>query len=165
MGEVIYSASPLQAFMGSFGAIAFLSFLGVIGLGVGIFRRKEKTLKRLAILGLSILLIAIGVALAFSAFRSMTGGSLTFTAQLNDKLIAKDNCSDGGTCTRYVLETQSGSKIYDLNVTKETYEKAQVSACYAVTYYPSASLLGEPSYADSYEAVSNITQIETVVCP
>jgi len=164
MNEVIYSASPFQVFIWSFVIVAFISALGISGIGLGIFRRKEKPFVRLARGGAGVFLIAIGIALAYVAFRSMTGGSQTFTEQLNNKQIATDNCSDGGTCTRYVLETQSGSIFYDLGVTKETYEKAQVNACYSVTYYPGKSLLGEAGYAGTYESVANITRIESVAC-
>ena len=64
-------------------------------------------------------------------------GAKTFAAHLNAKQIATNNCCDGGACTRYVIEMQTGSKFYDLNVTQESYEKAQINTCYSVTYYPS----------------------------
>jgi amino acid transporter len=167
MGEVIYFVSPLQAFMGSFATVAFLFLLGVVGLAMGILRRREKPLVRFVMGGLGVFLIVAGATLGFVAIRSMTGGSQTFTAQLSNKQIANDNCgndSSNSTCTRYILETQSGSKLYDLDVTKETYEKAQVKSCYSVTYYPSHGLFGKPVYLNSYESVSNISQIESVAC-
>ncbi len=167
MGAVIYSVSPLRAFMGSFATVAFLFLLGVVGLAMGILRRREKALARFVMAGLGVFLVIAGATLGFVVFRSMTGGSQTFIAQLNDKQIANDNCGDdssNSTCTRYVLETQSGSNFYDLDVTKETYEKAQVKFCYSVTYYPSKGLFGAPGYSDSYQSISNITQIEGVTC-
>ena len=167
MGEVIYSVSPLRAFMGSFGTATFLFVLGIVGIGMGILRRKEKALVRLVMAGAGIFLMIAGAVLGFITFRSMTGGSQTITAQLNDKQIANSNCGDdssNSTCTRYVLETQSGSNFYDLDVTKETYEKAQVKSCYSVTYYPSNGLFGKSQYSDSYQSISNITQIEGVAC-
>lgn len=167
MGEVIYSVSPLQAFMGSFGTVAFLFVLGMVGMGMGILRRKQKALVRFVMGSLGVFLILSGSAVGFIALRSITGGSQTFTAQLNDKQIANDNCGDSSTtstCTRYILETQSGTNFYDLDVTQGTYEKAQVKFCYSVTYYPSKGLFGTPAYSDSYQSISNITRIESVAC-
>lgn len=167
MSNVIYSASPLQAFMGSFEAFAFLFILGVVGLGMGILRRRQKALVRFVTGILGIFLMVIGATLAFVTIRSMTGGAQTFTAQLNDKQVANDNCGDSSTpstCARYILETRSESTLYDLDVTKETYEKAQIHSCYSVTYYPSQGLFGRPAYLNGYQSVSNITQIEGVAC-
>ncbi len=164
MDGVIYSASPFQVFIWSFVIVLLLSILGLSGIGTGIFRRKEKLLLRVARAGSGVLLILAGIALAFVAFRSMTGGSQTIATHLNEKRIAIDNCNNGDTCTRYVLETQSGPKFYDLDVTMSTYEKAQVNSCYSVTYYPSKGLLNEAGYADTYESLANITRIESVAC-
>jgi hypothetical protein len=167
MGNVIYSASPLQAFMGSLEAFAFLFVLGVVGLGMGILRRRAKTLARFVMGALGVFLMVMGATLAFITIRSMTNGTQTFTAQLNDKQIANDNCGDSSTpstCARYILETRSDSTLYDLDVTKETYEKAQINSCYSVTYYPSQGLFSRPAYLNGYQSVSNITQIEGVAC-
>jgi hypothetical protein len=168
MGEVIYSASLLQAFRESFGVVAFLFVLGLIGMGMGILRRKQKVLVRFVMGILGVFLILAASAVGFIALRSIADGSQTFTAQLNDKQIASNNCGDSSTnstCTHYILETQSGSNFYDLDVTKDTYEKTQVDSCYAVTYYPSEGLFGKPEYLNGYESVSNITEIENVACP
>ena len=102
--------------------------------------------------------------MTFVSYRSITGDAKTITTHLNDKQIAHDNCGDNSTrtCTRYILETQAGTKFYDLNVNETTYEKAEIDACYAVTYYPGKGLFGQPEYADAYETVSNITRIEWV---
>lgn len=168
MGEVIYSVSPWQAFMGSLEAFAFLFVLGVVGLGMGILRRRAKAPARFVMGALGVFLMVMGATLALITVRSITGGPQTFTAQLNDKQIANDNCGDGSTpstCARYILEARWDSTLYDLDVTKETYEKAQIDSCYSVTYYPSQGLLGRPAYLNGYRSVSNITQIESVACP
>ena len=164
MGEVIYSASPFQAFIWLFALILFCFLLGATGVLMGIFRRKEKVFTRLARAGAGVFLFLVGIVLAFVTYRSLTAGVETFPAHLGDKQVAHDNCGDAETCDRYILEMQAGSKFYDLEVTKDTYERAQVNSCYSVTYYPSKSLLGEPSYGDSYELVSNITRISTMAC-
>ena len=164
MDEVIYSASPFQAFLASFLMIGFFVILGMSGLGMGILRRREKTFARVAMGCAGIFLCVVGVAIAFVSYRSITGDAKTITTHLNDKQIAHDNCGDNSsrTCERYILETQAGAKFYDLNVNKATYEKAEIDACYAVTYYPGKGLFGPSEYRDSYETVSNITRIELV---
>jgi hypothetical protein len=167
MGNLIYSVSPLQAFRESFGIVAFLFALGVLGVGMGILRRRDKVFARFVMGILGILLFVVSATLAFITIRSITGGAQTFSAQLNDKQIANDNCGDSSTpstCARYILETRADSTLYDLDVTKETYEKAQINSCYSVTYYPSQGLFGRPAYLNGYQSVSNITQIESVAC-
>jgi hypothetical protein len=61
-----------------------------------------------------------------------------------------------------VLETNAGSKYYDLTVNQGTYEKALVGGCYQLTYYPGRSLLGASEYQDSYESVSSISELKAV---
>src|SRR5688572_4449337 len=162
MDTVIYSASPFQTFLGAFGMIAFFFLLGIAGLGFGILRRKESKLARLATTGAGGFLILVGIVTTFLTIQTMVGGSETVAIKLNDKFIAEDNCGDGGTCLRYVLETNSGARYYDLQVNRSTYEKAQVGACYQLTYYPGRSLFGAAEYQDSYESVSNITRLEAI---
>ena len=41
MGTVIYSASPFQAFLGTFEAVLFIFVIGLVGIGIAIFRRKQ----------------------------------------------------------------------------------------------------------------------------
>src|ERR1051326_246900 len=107
MGEVIYSASPFQVFIWSFAIVVLLLVLGVSGIGMGIFRRKEKPLLRVARGGTGGLLILTAIALAFVAFRSLTGGSQMIATHLNNKRTTVANCNNGDTCTHYVLETQA----------------------------------------------------------
>ncbi len=165
MGEVIYSTSPLQAFLWSIVVVLILGILGLIGVLNGIFRRKEKTFLRAARGCAGIFLWIIGLVFAFIVFRSFTSGSEIITVHLNDKQIAHDNCGDNGTCTRYILETQSGSKFSDLEVKEEAYSKAQIDSCYSVTYYSGKGLFGGSENEYAYESISNITRIETVACP
>ena len=159
MGTVIYSVSPLQAFFGVIFTVLFLFFVGLLSILTTVFRRREKPLVRLLMIGLGAFLLLVGGVMAVLSAREYRTGSKTVTAKLEDKFIAKDNCSDGGTCERYVLEMRAGPKFYDLNVSQDAYKKAQVRVCYEVTYYPAKSLLGESSYADSYEAIATITNI------
>ena len=172
MGTVIYSASPFQAFFGAIFTISFLFFVGLLSILITVFRRKEKPLVRLLMIGLGAFLMLVGVLMAFLTARNYMIGSRTVAAKLEDKFIATDNCDNGKTCDRYVLEMRAGQKFYDLNVSADAYEKAQVRVCYEVTYYPAKSLLGEwldePSYADAYEAIAaitNITVADAAACP
>ena len=168
MGDVIYSASPFQTFIWAIGLILFLFALGVIGVLMGIFRRREKAITRIARGGSGVILFLAGLALAFVTFRSITAGVETFAARLEDKQVAHDNCGDSETCDRYILEMQEGQNFYDLDVTETAYEKAQVNSCYSVTFYPSGGFFSgssSTSSTGSYESVSNITSIVSVACP
>jgi hypothetical protein len=100
--------------------------------------------------------------MGFVTYRTLTSGARTAEVRLNDKFVAHDNCGDGGTCTRYVLETQGGSKFYDIAVDEAAYEKAQPGACYRLTYYPGGGLFGPPENADTWESISSVLKVETV---
>jgi len=164
MGEVIYSTTLLQTFVWAVVLILVLIILGVVGVLNGIFRRNEKLMIRIARGGSGIFLFLTGVALAFVATRSIRNGSQMVTVHLNDKQIATGNCGDGETCTRYVLETQAGTNFYDMDVNKETYNRAKIDTCYLVTYYAGSSLFGSPAAENSYQSITNITRIETAAC-
>ena len=41
MGTVIYSANPFQAFLGSSGPVLFIFALGLVAIGLAIFRRHQ----------------------------------------------------------------------------------------------------------------------------
>jgi hypothetical protein len=165
MGEVIYSTTLLQTFIWAFVLVLVLVLLGLAGVLNGIFRRKEKPFVRVARGCSGIFLFFIGIALAFVAFRSITNGSETINVHLNDKQMANDNCGDGSTCTRYVLETQGYGNFYDLDVNEKTYNLAEIDSCYAVTYYPNEGLMRLSASNGPYKTVSNITRIETTTCP
>ena len=164
MNEIIYSTTPLQTFLWSFVIISALVIFGVIGVLNGLFRRRERTLLRLARGGSGAFLFFIGVALAFITLRSIRNGFETINVHLNDKQIATDNCGDNGTCRRYILESQAGGNFYDLDVNEETYNKAHIDSCYMVTFFPNKGLLGISEDANAYQSISNITRIETVTC-
>jgi hypothetical protein len=165
MGEVIYSTTSWQTFFWSFVIILVLGVLGLIGVLNGIFRRKEKTFVRIVRGCAGIFLWVIGLAFAFVVFRSITSGSKTITVHLNDKQIATDNCGDGDTCKRYVLETQSGTNFVDIDVNETAYNKAQIDSCYAVTYFSGKGFFGGSESENSYQSIHNVTRIEAVACP
>jgi hypothetical protein len=172
MGTVIYSASPLQAFMGAIVTGLILFLLALLLILPTFFNRREKMSKRLLMIGLGGFLLLVGGLIAFVSAREYMTGSKTVIAKLEDKFIARDNCDNGNTCERYMLELVAESKYYDFNVPPAAYEKTQVRVCYEVTYYPAKSLLGqwlgEQSYAEAFEAiaaVTNITVADAAACP
>ena len=164
MGEVIYSTTSWQTFFWPFVVILVLGILGVVGVLNGIFRRKEKTFLRIARGCAGVFLWIIGLVFAFVVFRSITSGAQTITVHLDDKQIATDNCNDGDTCTRYVLETKSGTKSFDIDVNKSAYDKARVDLCYKVTYFSGKGFFAQPETEYSYQSISNVTRVETVAC-
>jgi hypothetical protein len=170
MGEVIYAASTLKAFLASFIVVLVLFLLGLMGVLNGIFRRKEKTFVRFARGCAGVFLWIVALVFVFVLFRSITSGSEVITVHVNDKQIAHDNCGDNSTCDRYILETQSGSNSYDLEVSQEAYGRAEVDACYKVTYFSGKGFFGplgssnQPENENTYKLISTITRIETAPC-
>ena len=165
MGEVIYAASSLKAFGALIAVILVLGLVGLMGVLNGIFRRKEKTFVRIARGCAGIFFWFLGAVLIYVVFNAMTTGSETMTVQVTDKQIATDNCVDGGTCRRYVLETQANSRFIDLAVSEEAYDKVEIDSCYLVTYYSGDGLLGRSDDTSSYDLIDTITRIETAACP
>jgi hypothetical protein len=160
MGTVIYSASPFQAFLGTFETVPIIFVIGLLGIGLAIFRRNQGRSARLllGILGI-FLLIASFVTAAFT-LTSVSNGAQTVTANLNNKTIAEDNCGDNGeTCQRFVLETVSNAIAYDFNVPQAAYDKTQVNTCYIITYYPNKDLFSNA--ANTYLQINNVSRIET----
>jgi len=162
MGTVIYSASSFQAFLPTFGTIAFMLLIAAVGLASAFLNRNQS---RGARIGLGIaggfLLIAGGATAIFTLF-TMMGGQKTVNVLLNNKREAADNCGDGDTCTRLVLETQAGSNFYDFSVPQSAFDKTEEGQCYQVTYYPSTGLFSPSSDSASYTSTSNVTQIKQV---
>ncbi|HEY2980951.1 MAG TPA: hypothetical protein VGJ22_07205, partial [Anaerolineales bacterium] len=152
----------LQAFLGSLTTIGFLLVLGVAGLGSALLRRNDGKLARSAMGAAGGFLLLVGVVMTLLTLRTMTAGSATVTALLNDKIIAEDSCGDNSTCSRYVLEMRSSTKSYDVQVDASAYERAQVNSCYQVNYYPGRGLMGASQAVDSYEYVSNVTRVEAL---
>jgi hypothetical protein len=159
MDDVLYSASPMQTFLGSFGMIAFLFVLGAAGLGFALLRRQESKAARLATGVAGAFLVLIAVATTLITVARIATGSETVAIHVNDKLVAQDNCGDGGTCERFVLETQSATNFFDVQVNRATYEQVQVGGCYQLTYYPGRSVLGGSEYGSTYQYIANITNL------
>jgi hypothetical protein len=160
MDPVIYSASPIQAFLGSIGGVAVMVFLGIAGAGWAAFNRRESKVARIAAGCASVVVLVAGAAVAFFTITSAMGGDKTVTVTLDRKREVTRNC-DNGPCTHFVLETHDARIYYDFTVARNAYDKAEEGACYAVTYYPPNSVQAEAAY----RSASTITRIEKVNCP
>jgi hypothetical protein len=165
MGEVVYAASSLKAFGSLIIVILVLGLVGLIGVLNGIFRRKEKTFVRIARGCAGVFFWLLGAVLIYVVFNAMTSGSEITTVRVKDKQIAIDNCADGVTCSRYILETQSNARFIDLVVSEEAYDKIKIDSCYSVTYYSGEGLFGRSASGSSYDSIDTITRIETAMCP
>lgn len=160
MGNVIYSAGPLQAFLGSLGTVGLLLGLGVVGIGAAILRRNQGTGSRIALGGAGVVLLLASVGVAVVALASASTGTRTVSVILDDKRVVQDNCGDyGQTCERYVLEATTSAVAYDFNVPRAAYDQAQVDACYQFTYYPNRGLFS--SETAQYQQINNVARIET----
>jgi hypothetical protein len=177
MDNVIYSASPLQAFLYTILVIIFFFVLGGGGFVLALIRTKSKRKKghdnfeRVALGCASIILLLAGVLTAFVSFNTYMTGDKTVIVSLDNKRVVESNCGTNKrlrTCTSYVLETHSGQKYIDFTVPKEVWEKIEENSCYQFTYYPPQSLLGkylQEDISNSYESASSITRIERARCP
>jgi len=160
MGTVIYSASPIQAFLGAAGTILLIFVLGIAGIVAAALQRKQTRGVRTIMGTAGGFLLIVSCAYAAFTFLSASSGVQTVTANLDRKTIAQDNCGDNGeTCARYVLETTTGANAYDFNVPQQAYDKAQVNTCYKFTYYPNKGLFASDS--GSYQQINNVARIET----
>lgn len=162
MGTTIYSTTPFWIFLSTFGTLAFLIVLGIVGLIYAVFRTKEKKGSRIGAGCAGLFLCAVGaLALGFTLLNMMTG-TQTATVLLNNKRVVHENCGDNGsTCTRYVLETTAGPKSYDFTVEERAFNAAEEKGCYRVTYYPNKGLFGMLSdLPDTYIATSFVIRIE-----
>ena len=165
MGTVIYEASPFQAFLGSLGTILFLVVIGLVGIGIAVFRSNDRKATRILTGVLGVFLLIVSCVLAAFTLFSFSSGARTITLGLDNKTIAEDNCGDNGeTCTRYVLSATTSTNAYDFDVPQNVYEKIQVNGCYQISYYPNASLFGLWLNTNSYQRIDNITKI-TVADP
>ncbi len=178
MDTVIYTASPLQAFLSNIvyiGVFFLLGFGGIILAFIKSKSRKNKTQEKIekVVLGCaSIVLLLAGVLTAFVSINTFLTGDKTVTVIVDDKQIVEKTCGTNKnrfrTCTSYVLETHADQKYIDFTVPQDVWGKIQPNVCYQFTYYPSRSLFGDSLQEDttnSYESASNITQIEQVSCP
>jgi hypothetical protein len=168
MGEVVYTATVFEAFGYFFLAFIFFLLLGLSGLGVGIFRRKDRAVMRVVAGCSGLILCFAAAATAFVTFRSMTSGSETISARLNDKQVTTRKCGEDNrrTCTNYTLEIQTVSMFYDVAVGEGAYNSVDVNSCYSITYYPRRGLPGlSGKPGDSYQSIGSVTRIETAACP
>lgn len=171
MDLVIYSVSPLRAFSGAFVVLGFILLLGLGGLANSIFSKRDKAFARIATGCLSVFLLLVVAGGAIATFWTYSGGDTTVAVQVNEKKVVTRNCDNASNkCTSYLVETQAGSKFYDFDVNKDTYQKIETNTCYAFTYYPPKSLLGgllglgQTTQDSSYESGGTITRIEKVNC-
>ena len=140
--------------------ILFFLVLGVLSIGIAIFRSSNRRMTRIVAGAAGAFLIIVGCVIAVITLYSFSSGARTITLALNDKTIAEDNCGDNGeTCTRYVLSAATSTNAYDFDVSQNVYEKAQVNRCYQITYYPNTGLFGFGQNASSYQQIDNITRI------
>ena len=162
MDPVIFSANLLQAFIKPIGTVLFMLMLGFVGLVAAILRARERPITRIGLGLAGGFLLIVGCVMTFFTYRAITTGSVVVNARLNDKTVARDNCGDSQTCTRYVLEMTSGSKSLDLDISKSAFDKAQFGSCYQVTYDPPSGMFSDPAVSNYYESVSNIQRVETM---
>ncbi len=168
MDTVVYSTSPLQAFWGLLVTMLFIFGMGVIGVGIAVFRHNDGRGVRMLTGALGVFLVIVSLVYGGLMLASVLSGVQTVVVRLNNKMVAEDNCGNGGTCIRYVLETGTGNVLYDFNVPAEAYAHAQVNNCYQVTYYTSRSPFNVVADTDSYHQIDAVTRIETAdtaACP
>lgn len=171
MDTVIYFASPLEAFSGSFIFLAFFFLLGGIGFLMAIFSRRDRAGKRIALGCASIVILLAGAGMAVATYMTYTGGQTTALVHVDKKRIVERNCDNATrTCIDYVIEASDGQKYYTFGLAQETWNVFEEQSCYEFIYYPAKSLFGDylqqdNPYADMYETTSNIIQIKTARCP
>jgi amino acid transporter len=160
MGTVIYEASPFQAFLGSLGTILLLLVIGVVGIGIAIFRRNQRRSTRILTGALGVFLLIVSCVLAAFTLYSFSSGARTVAMRLDNKTIANDNCGDNGeTCTRYVLSATTSTNAYDFDVPQSVYQKAKLKVCYQISYYQNMGFYGLWQNTGSYQRIDNITSI------
>jgi len=160
MGTVIYSANPFQAFLGSSGPVLFIFALGLVAIGLAIFRRRQSRGSRILTGVLGGFLVVVSFVVAVITLISVSSGTRKVALNLDDKRIVEDNCGDNGeTCARYVLKSTTSATAYEFHVPKDVFEKAKVHTCYNFTYYPNRGLFSND--ATSFQQIDHIAWIET----
>jgi hypothetical protein len=160
MGTVIYSAGPFQAFLGSLGLILFIFAIGLVGIGIAIFRRSQSRSLRVLTGTLGGFLVIVSFVVAAISLLSASSGTKLVTLKLDNKRIVEANCGDNGeTCARYALESTTGTTAYEFDVSQDTYNKVQVNTCYNFSYYPNPGLFS--SDTSSFQQIDRIALIET----
>ncbi len=151
MGTVIYSTSPLQAFLWTF---VGLGILVLIGLGAGIpalFDRKAKMLSRIATIVAGLIALTAGLVSIGFTLLSMNGSAQHISLLLNKREIVRESCGNGDTCEHPQISMQDASgKDYEFRVAQKAYDATQENQCYAVTYYPSKGLKNTNGTESSY---------------
>ena len=167
VGNVVYTAGPLQAFLGSLGTIGLLLGLGVLGIGAAALIRNQGAGARIALGGAGTILLLAGAGMAVVTLASASAGTRVVSLTLDNKRLAEYNCGNNGeTCERYVLEVTTSQVAYDFSVPKAAYDQAQVGVCYQFTYYPNQGLFS--SVTAPYEMIDRVARIETAdpsTCP
>ena len=162
MGTILYEASPIQAFLGSIGTTFFLVILGVLAIGMAVFRSRNKRLTRVSTGIAGAFLLIVSCILAALTIVSLSNGARTVRLKLSDKTIAADNCGDNGeTCNRYVLSATTDTNAYDFDVPYGVYNKVEKNTCYQITYYPNTGFYGLWLNTSSYQRIDAITRIAT----
>jgi hypothetical protein len=159
MNAIIYSTSPLGAFANTFYTVGGVLAVGVIGLVYAFTRRDQSRQSRLGLVIAGAFLCLVGIVVAFVTLANLATKTQTAVAVLNKKTIALDNCSEGETCSRYLLEMTAGAKSYDFTVVDRAYNAAREGGCYRVTYYPNHGLFAMDYGTDEYVATSYVTRI------
>lgn len=160
MGPILYSANPIQALQGSLVTVAILLGIGIAGLGYAVLNQGVGRLGRLAAGFAGGFLVIVGLIYAGLTLFSYLRGGQTVSVLLYDKQVAQDNCNNGDTCTRYVLETSANNVYYDFNVPPDVYDAAQTDDCYQITYYGSQSPFNVAQDSQSYHQIDAVTRIQ-----
>jgi hypothetical protein len=167
VGNLIYSASPIQAFLPQLVTAVVLIGAGVGGiLGAGILR-KQRAGSRVLMGVAGAFLLLDGAVMASLTFRAVSGRAQSISLSVDNKRVVEQSCGDNGeTCPHYVLEATTSEAAYDFDVPQKAYDAIEVDQCYSFTFYPSGGLFA--SDESSYHSISSVTRIETAdpsACP
>jgi hypothetical protein len=140
--------------------MALIFGLGLVAIGFAVFRRTLSGRVRVLTGMLGGLLVMVGFAHAAITLLSLSSETRVVVLNLDSKRIVEDSCGDTGeTCARYVLESTTGTTAYEFDVSVDVYNKAQVNACYNISYYPQKGLFA--SDASAYQQIDQIALIKT----
>ena len=162
MGTVLYSASPFESLFSVLGTPIGLLVLGIIGLGWAITNRNQGRGSRIGAGIAGGFLVIVGLIYGALSLGSLLRGGTTVSVLLNSKQVAQDNCNNGDTCTRYVLETSTENVYYDFDVPSGVYDAAQINTCYQISYYDSRSPFNVAADTQGYHQVSAVTRVQLV---
>jgi hypothetical protein len=169
MDNLLYSVTPLQAFLGTIAGIVLLLVLGLGLPVVSIFNRKHSIWKKFGNILLGLFLVLIGLLLMYTSYRQYQGGDKTSLVQVFEKKEVTRWCRFRN-CTDYVIDTSDGHKNYAFYLKKDIWSAIEVNSCYRFTYYPIKPIFAEyleggDTNPSLYETTGDITQIEKVNCP